>query len=475
MAQETLSDDILFAPIREQAERLRTRRLSPVALTEAYLDRLQKIGPRLNAVVTLMRQSALKEARAADEQIRAGKYRGILHGIPYGAKDLLATNGVPTSWGAEPLRKQVFPYDATVIRKLRDAGAILLAKLAMVELAGSFGYDNADASFTGPCKTPWNLDYWSGGSSSGPGACVAAGLVGFAIGSETSGSIITPAAYCGVAGLRPTFGRVSRYGAMALSWTMDKLGPMCRSADDCGIVIAAIAGRDAKDLSTVTKSYAWPENRGDPKAKFRVGVIRGSTTGIQPAVRDNFRESVKVLTRFCDITEDVPFPDMPFGSVVNVVINAEGANSFRELIESGRINEIRTAQMKTNSVAASMTSSVDYLQALRVRTHMKKTMDELYAKYDALIAPSRGTVSYPINRNFSESHVNFRGGPPIVQAGNLVGQPALSIPNGFGPNNLPTGIQFTGRIWSEARLLSIAAAYQRATDWHRRRPNLKMG
>jgi aspartyl-tRNA(Asn)/glutamyl-tRNA(Gln) amidotransferase subunit A len=474
MAQETLNDDILFAPIRDLAERLRTRRLSSVALTEAYLDRLDKIGPRLNAVVTMMRESALKEARSADEEIRSGKYRGVLHGIPYGAKDLLATNAVPTTWGAEPFRKQVFNYDATVIRKLRDAGAVLLAKLAMVELAGSFGYNNADASFSGPCKTPWNFDYWSGGSSSGPGACVAAGLCAFAIGSETSGSIITPAAYCGVAGLRPTFGRVSRYGAMALSWTLDKLGPMCRSADCCGIVLAAIAGRDAKDLSTLTKPYAWPENRGDPKSKFCVGVIRGSTTGIQPAVRDNFRESVKVLGRFCDITEDVPFPDMPFGPVVNVVISAEGANSFRELIESGRINDLRSAQMKTSSVAASMTLAVDYLQALRMRTHMKKALDELYAKYDALIAPARGTVSYPLDRNFSESYADFRGGPPIIPAGNVVGQPALAIPNGFGPNNLPTGIQFTGKIWSEARLLTIAHAYQQAADWHRRRPNLKM-
>jgi aspartyl-tRNA(Asn)/glutamyl-tRNA(Gln) amidotransferase subunit A len=472
MAQDAIGDDILFAPIRDLAERLRTRKLSSVALTEAYLDRLQKIGPRLNAVVTLMRDSALKEARAADEQIRGGKYRGLLHGIPYGAKDLLATSGVPTSWGAEPFRKQVFDYDATVIRKLRDAGAVLLGKLAMVELAGSFGYNNADASFSGPGKTPWNLDYWSGGSSSGSGSCVAAGLCAFAIGSETSGSIITPAAYCGVSGLRPTYGRVSRYGAMALSWTLDKLGPMGRSADCCGIVLAAIAGRDGKDLSTVAKPYSWPEAKRDPKAKFRVGVIRDCTTNIQPAVRDNFRESVKVLGRFCDIVDDVPFPDLPFGSIVNVVINAEGANSFRELIESPRLNDLRTAQMKTNAVAASMTLAADYLQALRVRTQMKKTMDELYAKYVGLIARARTTVSYPIARNFNEVYGAFRGGPPIIPAGNVVGQPAIAIPNGFGPNGLPTGIQFTGRVWSEARLLSIADAYQRATDWHGRRPKL---
>ncbi len=472
MAQQPIGDDIHFATIRDLAERLRTRRLTSVDLTQACVDRLQKIGTRLNAVVT-MREAALKDAATADQEIRAGNYRGLLHGIPYGAKDLLATAGVPTTWGAEPLRRQVFDYDATVIRRLRAAGAVLVAKLAMVELAGSFGYNNADASFTGPCKTPWNLGYWSGGSSSGSGAAVGAGLVPFAIGSETSGSIITPAAYCGIAGLRPTYGRVSRYGAMALSWTLDKLGPMCRSADCCGIVLGVIAGRDAKDLSTANRTFSWTPMPRDPKRKFRVGIIRGCTTAIQPEVRTNFLESVKTLGRFCEITEDVPFPNMPFGPVVSLIINAEGANSFRELIESGRIQDLRTEQMKTGSVAASMTLAVDYLQAMRVRTRMKKALDEAYAKYDALIAPARTTVAYPINRDFSESYPKFRGGPPIIPAGNIAGQPAISIPNGFGPNNLPTGIQFTGKVWSEATLLSIAHEYQRVTDWHRRRPPMK--
>src|SRR5262245_13044256 len=242
-----ITEDVLYASVRELAAQVRTQQLSPVALAEAYLDRLDKLGPRLGAVITVTRESALKEARDAEKEIKAGRYRGPLHGVPYGVKDLLATKGIPTTWGAEPYREQVFDFDATVVRKLRDAGAVLAAKLAMVELAGGFGYGTADASFSGPGKTPWNLDYWSGGSSSGPGAAVAAGLVGFAIGSETSGSIITPAAYCGVSGLRPTYGRVSRHGAMALSWTLDKLGPMCRSADDCGLVLSAIAGRDPLD------------------------------------------------------------------------------------------------------------------------------------------------------------------------------------------------------------------------------------
>src|SRR5947207_6099467 len=237
MPKPDITEDTLFAPVSELAELLKTRKLSSEALTRAYLERLEKVGPKLGAVVTITRDLALKQARAADREIKAGRYRGPLHGVPYGAKDLLATRGIPTTWGAEPYKDQVFDYDATAVRKLREAGAVLVAKLAMVELAGGFGYNNADASFTGPGKTPWNTDYWSGGSSSGPGAATAAGLVAFSVGSETSGSIITPAAFSGISGLRPTYGRISRHGAMSLSWTLDKLGPMCRTADCCGLVL----------------------------------------------------------------------------------------------------------------------------------------------------------------------------------------------------------------------------------------------
>src|SRR6266540_1269919 len=257
MPKQDITEDTLFAPVGELAELLKTKKISSDALTRAYLERLEKIGPKLGAVVTVTRDLALEQARAADQEIKAGRYRGSLHGVPYGAKDLLATKGIPTTWGAEPYKDQVFDHDATAVRRLREAGAVLVAKLAMVELAGAFGYNNANASFTGPGRTPWNTDYWSGGSSSGSGAAVAAGLVAFAIGSETSGSIITPAAYCGVSGLRPTYGRVSRHGAMALSWTLDKLGPMCRCADDCGLVLAAIAGKDRLDPSAADRPFAY--------------------------------------------------------------------------------------------------------------------------------------------------------------------------------------------------------------------------
>jgi aspartyl-tRNA(Asn)/glutamyl-tRNA(Gln) amidotransferase subunit A len=466
-----ITEDDLYAPIRRLAAAIRQRDISPVALAEAYLDRLDKLGPKLGAVVTVTRDLALKEARAAEREIQAGRYRGPLHGIPYGVKDLLATKGIPTTWGAAPYKKQIFDYDNTVVQKLRAAGAVLVAKLAMVELAGSFGYNNADASFTGPGRTPWDLKYWSGGSSTGPGAAVAAGLVAFAIGSETSGSIITPAAFCGVSGLRPTYGRVSRHGAMALSWTLDKLGPMCRTADDCGLVLAAIAGPDPLDPSTAAKPFAHPEAKSGGK-KFKIGVIRSATRGAQPEVKKNFTAALEILARFAEITDDVALPNLPYGPVVGTIINAEGASAFRDLIESGRCRELRTSS-QWGGCAASMTLAVDYLQAMRVRGHIKRALDEVYAKYDALVAPSRNTVAYPIDKDFDKAYPRFGGGPALISAGNIAGQPALSVPSGFGANHLPTGIQFTGRVWSEPRLLAIAHAYQQATDWHTKRPPIR--
>jgi aspartyl-tRNA(Asn)/glutamyl-tRNA(Gln) amidotransferase subunit A len=476
--QQEITEDLLYASVRELGAKLKSRRISSVALTEAYLDRLEKFGPKLGAVVTATRDLALKQARAADKEIRAGTYRGPLHGIPYGAKDLLATVGIPTTWGAAPFKDQVFDHDATVVRKLRDAGSVLVAKLAMVELAGGFGYNNADASFTGPGRTPWHTDHWSGGSSTGPGAATAAALVAFSIGSETSGSIITPSAFCGVSGLRPTYGRVSRHGAMALCWTLDKLGPMCRTADDCGLVLAAIAGKDPFDPSSAPRPFPYPDpDTKKPPAKrdgrkFKVGVIRGSAERVQPEVKKNFEESLKVLRGFAEVVEDVPLPDLPFAAVVSTIVEAEGASAFRDLIESGKANELKAASDRWGGYAGSMVLAVDYLQAMRLRGPMKRAMDELYARYDALVAPSRPTVAYPVGVDFNQAYPGFGFGPPIIPAGNAVGQPALSVPNGFGIKGLPTGIQFTGRVWGEARLLALAHAYQQATDWHTRRPPL---
>jgi len=468
--QKEITEEMLYSSVRELSEMIRARRITSVALTESYLDRLNRLGRRLGAVATITRELALKEAREADREIRAGRWRGPLHGVPYGVKDLAATRGIPTTWGAEPYKDQVLDYDATVIKKLREAGAVLVAKLAMVELAGGFGYNNADASFTGPGRTPWNLEYWSGGSSSGPGAATAAALVPFSIGSETSGSIITPSAFCGVSGLRPTYGRVSRHGAMALSWTLDKLGPMCRTADDCGLVLAAIAGRDPLDPTSIARQFVYPEPAGRGRKKFRLGVIKGSFDRVQPEVKKNFEESIKVLRRFADVDDSVEFPDMPFGPVVSTIVGAEGASAFRDLLESGRASLLRQANDRWGGYASSMILAIDYLQAMRIRAPMKRELDKLYSKYDALVAPSRATVSYPIALDFDKAYPGVGGGPAVIPAGNIAGQPAISIPNGFGANNLPTGIQLTGRVWSEARLVTLASLYQRETDWHRRRP-----
>ena len=467
-----ITDDIFYAPIRELAVSIKTGKISPVELAEACLDRLEKFGPKLGAIVTITRELALKEAKVAETEIKAGTYRGLLHGIPYGAKDLLATKGIPTTWGAAPFKNQVFDYDATVVEKLRAAGAVLVAKLAMVELAGAFGYNSADASFTGPGRTPWNTKFWSGGSSTGPGAAVSAGLVPFAIGSETSGSIITPAAYCGVSGLRPTYGRVSRAGAMALCWSMDKLGPMCRSADCCGIVLKAIAGADPKDSTSVDKLF---EHRDLlPERKYRLGIIKGAMQGVMPAVKKNFEDSLKVLKTFCDIDEkEVPLPDLPFGPAVGTIVLAEGASAFREMLESGKAKELQDERNRTNGYPGLLIPAVDYLQAMRVRGRMKKAMAATYANYDALITPSRSTVANPIDKNFDVSYPGFNGGGVgVIPAGNAVGQPAISVPNGFGDNGLPTGIQFTGKVWSEETLLTLARLYQKQTEWHAKRPPL---
>ena len=472
-----ITEEVLFAGVREQAALIRAGKLSPVGLAEAYLDRLERFGPRFGAVVTVLREQGLREAQAAEKEIRAGKYRGPLHGIPYGAKDLLATKGVPTTWGAAPFKKQVFDYDATVVERLRAAGAVLVAKLAMVELAGGFGYNNADASFTGPGRNPWNADYWAGGSSTGPGAAVAAGLVSFAIGSETSGSIITPAAFCGVSGLRPTYGRVSRHGAMALSWTLDKLGPMCRSADDCGLVLKAVAGADPRDLSSVGRPFDHPDEQKAPAEgkKWRIGVFKSATVSVQPEVKKNFEEALKVLRQFAEVDEkEVALPDLPFGVTVSTIISAEAASSFRKLIESGKASELQNENDRWGGYAGMFVTAVDYLQAMRLRGPMKRAMAKLYGPYDAVVAPARATVAPPVDKNFDRAYPGIAGpAQAVIPAGNAVGQPALSVPNGFGENGLPTGIQFTGKVWGEATLIALARRYQQATDWHRKRPAVK--
>ncbi|HST54212.1 MAG TPA: amidase [Pyrinomonadaceae bacterium] len=471
-----VTDETLFLPVTELAAQIRARRVSSVELAEAYLHRLETVGKRLNAVVTVMRETALREARAADAEIKRGHYRGMLHGIPFGVKDLIATRDAPTTWGAAPYKDQHFDYDATVVTRLREAGAVLLGKLAMIELAGGMGYNQADASLTGACRTPWNTNFWSGGSSSGPGAATASACVAFAIGSETSGSIITPSAYCGLSGLRPTYGAVSRHGAMALSWTLDKLGPMCRSALDCGLVFNAIAGRDPLDPTSRASSSLprfSPEGRllKPPRGakRLRVAVMKDSYEKAQDEVRKNFLASLDVLRKFADVEMDVKLPDFPYGPAIGTIVNAEGASAFRDLIESGRVSELASPEGRTGGYSASLINAVDYLHAMRMRAPMRRAWAEMFRRYDALAAPSRSTVSYPVDKTFDKAYPGVGASSPIGAA-NLVGVPAVSVPNGFGQNGLPTGIQLVGPAWSERDILELAVAYQSATDFHKRRP-----
>ncbi|HEX8143911.1 MAG TPA: amidase [Pyrinomonadaceae bacterium] len=466
-----ISDDTLFSSISELAAQVRARRISPVELTTAYLERLERLGPGLGAVASVMRDSALTEAREAEREIRRGKYRGPLHGIPYGAKDLLATRNARTTWGATPFREQRFDYDATVIRRLREAGAILVAKLAMIELAGGMGYNEAHASWTGACRTPWNKEFWSGGSSSGPGSATAAGLVAFSIGSETSGSIITPSAFCGVSGLRPTYGAVSRHGAMALCWTLDKLGPMCRTASDCRLVLDAIAGRDPLDPTSRDRPASRQQSARGRAHRPRIAVLKDSYEKAQPAVRENFLRSLEVLKRFATIEMNVALPDYPYGAVVGTIVDAEGASAFRDLIETGRVRELASPRGRVGGYAASLVTAVDYLHAMRLRAPMRRAWTEFFTRHTMLVAPSRSTVAYPVNKTFDQAYPDVSATSPIA-ASNLVGVPAISVPNGFGENNLPTGIQFVGPAWSETALVEMADKYQQATDWHRRRPDL---
>jgi len=459
-----------FLPVRELAARIRSRKLSPVALTSGCLERLETIGPRYNAVVTVMRDAALADARRAEKEIAAGRYRGPLHGIPCGVKDLLATKGAPTTWGAAPYREQRFDYDATVVERLRAAGAVLCAKLAMVELAGGMGYNNANASFTGPGLTPWGPSFWSGGSSSGPGAAVAAGLVPFAIGSETSGSILTPSAFCGVTGLRPTYGLVSRHGAMALCWTLDKLGPMGRSADDCAIVLSAIAGPDPKDASASTLGFNYVRRPEAAAKPLRVAVPKGVVEKVQPEVRANFERSLTALGGTIAVTRDVEWPDMPWGPSVQAIVGAEGASAFLDLIESGRVKELQCPKDRHGGYAATLLPAVDYLQAMRWRGPMRRAVAKLFASFDVIAAPTRATVSYPIDKNFEDVYPGISGGPPLIAAGNLCGLPALAMPNGLGENGLPTSIAFLGPAFSERTLVRLGNAYQARSDWHLKPP-----
>jgi len=457
---------VTFRTIRELGAEIRAGRVSPVTLAEEALQRLDTIGRKLNAVVTLTRDRALKQARQAESELKAGRDRGPLHGIPYGAKDLLATSGgIPTTWGAAPFKDRCFDYDATVIERLEQAGAVLVAKLAMVEFAGGMGYRQPNASFTGPGISPWAADAWSGGSSSGSGSAVGAGCVPFAIGSETWGSILGPATYCGVAGLRPTYGRVSRHGAMALCWTLDKLGPLALSADDCGLVLDAIAGADPRDATASARPYHY--DTGGAQA-FRFAVVRGTVDATEPGVRDAVTSALDTL-KSLGAVEEITLPDLPYESLARIILWTEGASAFERLIESGAIAGLTAPEDRVTPYSRDVILAKDYLRALRLRGVVARQIDGVLSRFDAIVGPSRGNAGPRLGAEFRSP---IRGGAPdaLGAIGNAAGLPAVGVPCGFTGEGLPVGLQFLGRAWDENVVLAAARAWQARTDFHRRRP-----
>lgn len=458
----------VFKSIRELSKLIRTKQVSPVDLTKSCLARLENIGTKYNAVVTVTHERAIAQAQRAEKEILAGNYKGPLHGVPYGAKDLLATSGgIPTTWGAEPFRNQTFDFDATVIRKLENAGAVLVAKLAMVELAGCMDYRQPDASFTGPGRNPWNPETWSGGSSSGSAISVAAGVVPFTIGSETWGSILLPSNNCGVSGLRPTYGRVSRYGAMSLSWTLDKLGPLCLTADDCGLVLNAISGADPKDPTTSELEYQYDDSVIAGQ-RFKLAMPKGATDGVDEATKVNFEQAIRALKRIANI-EEIELPDLPYEAIVRIISKVESASAFEEFIENGKASKLTAPEDRFGPYARTAILAQDYLKALRVRGKMAVVVDNLLTSFDAILSPTYFSVATPIDQDFDAA---FRGNVRDIMGamGNGAGLPAISVPNGFSANGLPTGIQFMGQAYDENRILATARAYQSISEWHKYHP-----
>jgi len=480
MAQ--LGSDVFFSTIGELNARLVAKEISAVELARAFVERLQQLGPRYNALVLSLKQEAIRQAEAVDKEIKRGRLHGPLQGIPYGVKDLLSYAGQPTTWGAKPYAAQVFDYNATVIDRLDGAGAVITGKLSMVELAGGGGYRYASASLTGPGLNPWDRTRWSGGSSSGPAAAVAAGLVTFAIGSETSGSIITPASFCGVTALRPTYGLVSRHGAMALSWTLDKLGPFAHSAEDCGMILQVIAGKDSSDPGSAGRSFYYTPQYARPLKELKIGYAPGDFTDrAEPSARAAFDAALAVFKAAGAQLTGVQWPQFPYGPVLSTILAGEEASIFEPLITSGNVDQLADKSQIAGLKAALDLPAKDYLRAMRIRRLIQHAFsNDVFTQVDALLAPGRSGPAPKIDQPLAPPPGATPAAPPtptpppaglagIIPAGNLAGLPALVVPCGLA-ENLPVALQIVGAPFSENLLLSIGKEFQARTDWHKRRP-----
>ena len=466
-----LSDDILYLPVRELGRRIRSRTLSPVALAESCLERSRQLGPRLNAWANLTPELALEQAHAAEQEIAAGHYRGPLHGIPYALKDLVAVKGYPTTWGAPPFKDRQFDYNAAIVDKLNAAGAVLIGKAAMIELAGGLGYSNGNASLTGPARNPWNPECWTCGSSSGSGAVVAAGMVPWAIGSDTRGSIICPTTWCGISGMRPTLGRVSTQGAMAIAWSMDKLGPMARSADCCGLVLSVI-GNDFHYTAAVS-----------PKP-LRIGKLTNAWTRMAPGLESAIDAALLAMEKAGARVSDAAFPDGPFEDAAELTILMEAASAFEDMVHSGTCAQLVDPLGQINGYISEELGSTDYLRVQRVRAILQKRVAQLFDRFDVLATAGSDSAAQPLVRapRAAQNRPSTPRPPEPPPADNsqrapdgvssLCGLPALSVPCGFSSENLPYGIQFIGRAGNDHAVIDAARRFQSLTEWHKRRPIL---
>lgn len=453
-------DDLAFASVPQLAELIRTRRITSTDLTKMYIARLKRFGPKLYCTVTLTEELALKQAAAADADIKRGRYRGPLHGIPWGAKDLFATKGIKTTWGAEPFRDQVIDYDATVIERLDAAGAVLVAKLSMGALAQGGRW------FGGITRNPWLPDDTqpgSSGSSAGPASATAAGLVGFSIGTETLGSIITPSSICGCTGLRPTYGRVSRYGAMGLSWTMDKVGPICRGVEDCAAALSAIYGPDGKDITVGDAPFNW--NPDTNISNLRIGYLKNEFDGSgnqptneqqrlqQEQRRAVYKTALESLEKAGAKLTPIELPQFQAGSI-RFILTAEAAAAFDDITRDGRVNQLSgqgPGDWPNSFRTSRFIPAVEYLRAQRARTLLMHQMELLMSKWDVFVSPAPGSASLLIT--------------------NLTGHPAVCLPCGF-VNNRPVSLMFTGGVYDETSPLRVALAFERATKWHTMHPKM---
>jgi aspartyl-tRNA(Asn)/glutamyl-tRNA(Gln) amidotransferase subunit A len=461
---------VLFATVRTLSERLRKRELSPVELTEAYLERIEALED-LHAFATVTRDLARAQAKKAEQELLAGSWRGPLHGIPYAAKDLFAVRWYPTTWGAAPLHGQKLAYDATVIQKLSDAGAILLGKTAMIELAGVLNYRFPTASATGATQNPWNRARWSGGSSSGSAAAVAAGLCGFALGTETLGSIFTPASWCGVSGLRPTYGRVSRHGVMPGSFTLDKVGALARSAEDCALVLASLAGHDPLDESSLPQGEAqfpWPPKQL-PSRALRIGWV-ASPRDTPPAVDAAARAALETLRKAGAGVESATLPDGPWPAATMTILFSEAASAMHGLIQSGAVQQLTDPLARVGGYLAQTIPAADYVTAQRLRLVAQKKLESLFQRFDLLAAPTRLGTAPAL-----DADLKALGEPSslLTCVGNLCGLPGISVPCGLSPDKLPIGIQFVGRALDDHVVANAGMWLQQLTAWHKQYPTVE--